>query len=181
MNGLCIKLLVYRVLSGDRKHICEKMVKNKKIAGHYNRSSTSKTKKASSQTACTENLTPLDDSTDSDIPAALPELQTTEQVQLGFPDKVYMLASVIFQNNHLEKPAAQRLVNYGKDRGIPVPKFKDEKMQRTAYELAFSALKCKFVDSLKLVLHYYLLFLTYLFCAYCMYVFFTLCKLGSLD
>lgn len=155
------------------------MAKKKNIAGHFNRSSTSKTKKASSQTACTENPTPLNDPADSDFPAALPELQTTERVQLGFPDKVYLLASVIFQNNHLEKPAAQRLVSYGKERGIPIPKVKDEKMQLTAYELAFNALKCKFVASLNLVLHYYFLFLTCLFCASCIFVLFTLGQLGS--
>lgn len=176
-----VSYMFYGVLSGVRKHICEKMVKNKNISGLCNRSSTSKTKKASSKIASTENLTPLDDPTKSDIPAALQELQTTKQVQLGFPDKVYLLASVIFQNNHLEKPAAQRLVNYGNERGIPIPKVKDEKMQRTAYELAFNALKCKFVDSLNLVLHYYFLFLNCLFCASCMYVLFTPCQLSSLE
>uniref|UniRef100_A0A8C3A3A1 NOL1/NOP2/NSUN 5/7 ferredoxin-like domain-containing protein n=1 Tax=Cyclopterus lumpus TaxID=8103 RepID=A0A8C3A3A1_CYCLU len=61
--------------------------------------------------------------------------------QLGFPDIIYLLASVIFQNNHREKPAAHRLVNYGKERGLPLPQVKDEKMQRTAYELAFNTLK----------------------------------------
>lgn len=121
------------------------MVKNKNLVGRSSHSSTRKLKKASSQTASTKDLTPLDDPASSDISAALPELQISEQGQLGFPDKVYLLASVIFQNNCSEKPAAQRLVNYGKERGIPLPEVKDDELQRTAYELAFSTLKCKFV------------------------------------
>ncbi|XP_071313523.1 putative methyltransferase NSUN7 isoform X2 [Trachinotus anak] len=110
------------------------MVKNKS-----NRSS--KLKKAGSQITSSTDATPLDDPADSDIPAAPPELQTTGQGQLGFPDRVYLLAATVFQNNHLEKPAAHRLVNYGKERGVPLPEVKDEEMQRIAYELAFNALK----------------------------------------
>lgn len=128
----------------SEKHTSKKMVKNKNTAGRSNRSSTTKTKKASSKTANSKDLTPLDDPANSDIPAALPELQTTDQGQPCFPDKVYLLASVIFQNNHLEKPVAHRLVNYGKERGIPLPEVKNDGMQRTAYELAFNTLKCKF-------------------------------------
>ncbi|GLD67320.1 putative methyltransferase NSUN7 [Lates japonicus] len=123
-----------------RQHISE-MVKNKNIGGRSSRSSTCKTKKASSKVASSKDLTPLDDPVDSDIPAVPPELQITGQGQLGLPDKVYLLASAIFQNNHLEKPAAHRLVNYGKERGVPLPEIKDEEMQRTAYELAFNTLK----------------------------------------
>ncbi|KAK7922766.1 hypothetical protein WMY93_009668 [Mugilogobius chulae] len=59
----------------------------------------------------------------------------------GLSDRVYLLASVIFQNNYLEKPAAQRLVNYGKERGLSLPEAADGEMQRAAYELAFNALK----------------------------------------
>uniref|UniRef100_A0A8C6WT65 NOP2/Sun RNA methyltransferase family member 7 n=1 Tax=Neogobius melanostomus TaxID=47308 RepID=A0A8C6WT65_9GOBI len=59
----------------------------------------------------------------------------------GFSDRAYLLASVIFQNNYLEKPAAQRLVNYGKERGLSLPEVTDREMQRAAYELAFNALK----------------------------------------
>ncbi|XP_038555461.1 putative methyltransferase NSUN7 [Micropterus salmoides] len=125
----------------ERKHISEMMVKNKNIGGRPKRSSTCKTKKAGSKIACNTDVTPLDNPADSDIPAISPELQTTGQGQLGFPDRVYLLASVIFQNNHLEKPAAQRLVNYGKEGGLPLPEVKDEEMQRTAYELAFNTLK----------------------------------------
>ncbi|KAM9356736.1 putative methyltransferase NSUN7 [Symphorus nematophorus] len=112
------------------------MVKNKN-----SRSSTCKTKKAGSQIASSKDLAPLDDPAGSDIPAISLEVQTTGQGQLGFPDRIYLLASVIFQNNHLEKPATHRLVNYGKERGLPLPEVKDEDMQRTAYELAFNALK----------------------------------------
>uniref|UniRef100_A0A672YMZ7 NOP2/Sun RNA methyltransferase family member 7 n=1 Tax=Sphaeramia orbicularis TaxID=375764 RepID=A0A672YMZ7_9TELE len=61
--------------------------------------------------------------------------------QLGFSDRVYLLASILFQNNYLEKPAAQQVVSYGKERGVPFPEVKDEDMHRTAYELAFNALK----------------------------------------
>ncbi|XP_034400085.1 putative methyltransferase NSUN7 [Cyclopterus lumpus] len=117
------------------------MVRNKNIGGLPNRSSTGKTKKAGSKTANSKDLTPLDEPADRSISANSPELQTTGQGQLGFPDIIYLLASVIFQNNHREKPAAHRLVNYGKERGLPLPQVKDEKMQRTAYELAFNTLK----------------------------------------
>ncbi|XP_041800623.1 putative methyltransferase NSUN7 [Chelmon rostratus] len=102
-------------------------------------SSKCKTKKAAAQIASSEGQTPLDDP--ANITAISPELQTTSQGQLGFPDRVYLLASVIFQNNHLEKPAAHRLVNYGKERGLLLPEVKDDFMQRTAYELAFNTLK----------------------------------------
>ncbi|XP_030252176.1 putative methyltransferase NSUN7 [Sparus aurata] len=117
------------------------MVRNKNIGGHHSRSSTCKTKKAGSQIAASKDLTPLDDTAGGDIPAPYPELQTTGKGQLGFPDTIYLLASVIFQNNHLEKPAAHRLVDYGKERGLPLPEVEDEEMQRTAYELAFNTLK----------------------------------------
>lgn len=102
-------------------------------------------KGADSQIASSKDLTPLDDSAKGDIAATSPEHQTTGQVQLGFSDRVYLLASTIFQNNHLEKPVAHRLVNYGKDRGLPLPEVRDKEMCRTAYELAFNTLKCKFV------------------------------------
>ncbi|XP_073342581.1 putative methyltransferase NSUN7 [Pagrus major] len=126
----------------ESKHISENMVrKKKKFGGHHSWSSTCKTKKAGSQIAASKDLTPLDVAAGGDIPTPYPELQITGKGQLGFPDRVYLLASVIFQNNHLEKPAAHRLVNYGKERGLPLPEVKDEEMQRTAYELAFNTLK----------------------------------------
>lgn len=135
------------------------MVRNKNIGGHHSRSSTCKTKKAGSQIAASKDLTPLDDTAGGDIPAPYPELQITGKGQLGFPDTVYLLASVIFQNNHLEKPAAHRLVNYGKERGLRLPDVKDEEMQRTAYELAFNTLKCECVNMVRFVLSWFSLLL----------------------
>uniref|UniRef100_A0A665TA14 NOL1/NOP2/NSUN 5/7 ferredoxin-like domain-containing protein n=1 Tax=Echeneis naucrates TaxID=173247 RepID=A0A665TA14_ECHNA len=110
------------------------MVKNKS-----NR--TSKLKKDGSLVPSGKDQAPVDDPAHRDIPAAPHTLQTNGHSQLGFPDKVYTLASAIFQNNHLEKPSAQRVVNYGKKRGLPLPKVKDAELQRAAYELAFNTLK----------------------------------------
>lgn len=121
-------------------------MKNKSTRRRSHRSSTSRVKRAGSQIAPSKDLTPLDDPVSSDSPLDPPELQAAGQGQLCFSDKVYLLASVIFQNNHLEKPAAQQLVNYGKGRGIPLPEIKDEEKQRAAYELAFSTFKCKFAS-----------------------------------
>lgn len=125
------------------------MVRNKHIGGRLNRSSTGKNQKAGSQISSSKDLTPPDKPAEGDIPANSPELQTTSKGQLGFPDRVYLLASFIFQNHHLEKPPAQRLVSYGKRRALSLPRVKDEEMQRTAYELAFNTLKCEFVDDWK--------------------------------
>uniref|UniRef100_A0A3B4AYF2 NOL1/NOP2/NSUN 5/7 ferredoxin-like domain-containing protein n=1 Tax=Periophthalmus magnuspinnatus TaxID=409849 RepID=A0A3B4AYF2_9GOBI len=66
------------------------------------------------------------------------------QTHEGFSDRVYLLASIVFQNSYLEKPAAQRLVNYGKERGLSLPEVTDDEMQRAAYKLAFNSLKCKY-------------------------------------
>ncbi|XP_075959897.1 putative methyltransferase NSUN7 [Anarhichas minor] len=129
------RTLFYKL--SERKYISERMVKNNNTGGLPNRSSTCTTQKP----ANSKDLIPVDKPADHNIPAASPELQTTGQGQLGFPDRVYLLASVIFQNTHLEKPAAHRLVNYGKERGLPLPEVKDEEMHRTAYELAFNTLK----------------------------------------
>jgi len=120
------------------------MVRNKKNRGRPN--STRKTKKAGSQTASSKDLILHEDPADSDEQASPSESQTTSKRQLGFPDRVYLLASVIFQNHHLEKPAAYQLVNYGKNRELPLPEVKDKEMQPMAYELAFNTLKCKFVS-----------------------------------
>ncbi|XP_049609094.1 putative methyltransferase NSUN7 [Syngnathus scovelli] len=67
-------------------------------------------------------------------------LLNTSQSQSAFPDSVYLLASVIFQNSHHEKPACHQLVKYGEGRGLPLPQVKDE-MLRPAYELAFNTLR----------------------------------------
>lgn len=119
-------------------------MKNKTAAGRSNRSLVCKTKKTGFQGPSSKAQAPLETPSGKDDPAVPPDLQSTAEGQLGFPDRVYWLASIIFQNNHLEKPAAQRLVNYGKERGLPVPAVKDEEMQHRAYELAFNTLKCEF-------------------------------------
>ncbi|CAL8264401.1 unnamed protein product [Lota lota] len=54
--------------------------------------------------------------------------------QLGFPDRVYLLAAAIFQNNHQEKPASHRLVNYGKQEGSALPQVKEGGMDLAAYD-----------------------------------------------
>uniref|UniRef100_A0A3Q3VNX7 NOL1/NOP2/NSUN 5/7 ferredoxin-like domain-containing protein n=1 Tax=Mola mola TaxID=94237 RepID=A0A3Q3VNX7_MOLML len=76
-----------------------------------------------------------------------PELETAGQDQLGFSDSVYQLASVVFQNNHLERPATHRLVIFGKERGLPLPDVKEEEVQCAAFELAFNTLKCELLES----------------------------------
>ncbi|XP_037635167.1 putative methyltransferase NSUN7 isoform X1 [Sebastes umbrosus] len=116
------------------------MMTDKNIGRCPSRSSKCKTEKAGSQIASSKDLKPLDELTNSDIPAVSPEFLTTGQAQLGFPDRVYLLASVIFQNNYLEKPV-HRTVNYGKERRLPLPEVKDEEMQRAAYELVFNTFK----------------------------------------
>lgn len=114
------------------------MGKNKSISGRP-----CKKKRVVSQIASNTDLAPLDDPANSNICAIFPEPETTGQGQPGLPDRVYLLASVIFQNNHLEKPAAHRLVNFGTERRLPLPEVKGVEMQRTAYELAFNTLKCE--------------------------------------
>lgn len=87
---------------------------------------------------------PLERPSTSTVPASLlyPELQATSQEHLGFPDRTYLLASVIFQNVHPEKPPARKLVNYGNRRRLPLPAVKIKERQ-PSYELAFNTLKCK--------------------------------------
>lgn len=76
-------------------------------------------------------------------PDAVLEPWSPDEGQEGFPDRVYLLASVIFQNDHLEKPADQCKVNYGEDRELPLPEVKGEETQHAAYQLAFNTLKCE--------------------------------------
>uniref|UniRef100_A0A3Q2Z2L5 NOL1/NOP2/NSUN 5/7 ferredoxin-like domain-containing protein n=1 Tax=Hippocampus comes TaxID=109280 RepID=A0A3Q2Z2L5_HIPCM len=74
-------------------------------------------------------------------------LVSTSQGHAAFPDSVYLLASVIFQNSHQEKPAGRQLVRYGEGKELPLPQVEDE-MLRPAYELAFNTLILKHsVDS----------------------------------
>ncbi|XP_008325307.2 putative methyltransferase NSUN7 [Cynoglossus semilaevis] len=117
------------------------MVKKKNIQVRTKQPSTCRATTPVSQIAESEALDPLKESTHHRAPAAPLELQTTDEIPQGFPDRVYLLAAAIFQNNHLQKPAAHRLVNYGKQRGLPLPEVKDEEMRRAAYELAFNTLK----------------------------------------
>ncbi|KAK2849166.1 hypothetical protein Q5P01_009000 [Channa striata] len=145
----CASSLQWLWGKGDRNQLfsegagqhSETMVRTKKPGGRPNRPSTIKSKKTASPIAISKDLTPLDDPVCSVTPLAFPELQTCCQDQLEFPDKVYLLAAAIFLNNHMEKPAARQLVNYGGERGIALPELKDEEMQRWAYELAFNSLK----------------------------------------
>lgn len=62
----------------------------------------------------------------------------------GYRDAVYINAAKIFQGIHTEKPKDRVLVRYGDDSLSPVLTVKDEYSQRVSYELAFSALKCKY-------------------------------------
>ncbi|KAK6298813.1 hypothetical protein J4Q44_G00303230 [Coregonus suidteri] len=114
----------------------------KKNTGHSRQSSISKTA-GGSQISSLKDLSLLDESGlgQEEMPELPPEPPTPDEGHLGFPDPVYMLAAVIFQNTHLEKPAAHRLVSYGKRAGLPLPEAKDEVYQRSSYELAFNTLK----------------------------------------
>ncbi|CAL8354825.1 unnamed protein product [Merluccius merluccius] len=100
---------------------------------------------AGTQVAALKHLSLMDDPTAAkQSPALHAELFTAPaHSRLGLPDPVYLLAAAIFYNNHQEKPASRRLVNYGKPVGSVLPKVKSEGMDRAAYELAFNALKCK--------------------------------------
>ncbi|KAJ8382667.1 hypothetical protein SKAU_G00034450 [Synaphobranchus kaupii] len=59
----------------------------------------------------------------------------------GFADHIYVQAAAIFQNSHMEKPADQRLVDYGKKGNLWMPEGRDAESCLLAYELAFSSLK----------------------------------------
>lgn len=61
----------------------------------------------------------------------------------GYPDPIYLKAANIFQGIHNEKPQDKILVKYGSGPLPSLPDCKGEPDQRLAYELAFSALKCK--------------------------------------
>ncbi|KAJ8015379.1 hypothetical protein DPEC_G00025520 [Dallia pectoralis] len=101
------------------------------------------TTSSGSQVSRLKNLSLLDGSGLGleDTPAPPTEPPKTDLGHMGFPDPVYLLAAVIFQNTHLKKPASHQLVSYGKRVGLTLPEIKDEAIQRTAYELAFNTLK----------------------------------------
>ncbi|XP_051896282.1 putative methyltransferase NSUN7 [Pristis pectinata] len=67
--------------------------------------------------------------------------RTHTGVNDGYPDAVYMMSANIFQNIHNEKPLSRRLVHYGNDLKSPILEIKDDKLQRSVYDLAFNALK----------------------------------------
>lgn len=59
-------------------------------------------------------------------------------------DSVYINAAKIFQGIRNKKPKDRMLVRYGDESVSPMLTLKDEYSQRLSYELAFSALKCKY-------------------------------------
>uniref|UniRef100_A0A667WGJ5 NOL1/NOP2/NSUN 5/7 ferredoxin-like domain-containing protein n=1 Tax=Myripristis murdjan TaxID=586833 RepID=A0A667WGJ5_9TELE len=110
--------------------------------GHSRRSPACKTN-SESQISSIKDLSLPDGPSHGEIPVLHPDPSTPGQGldEADFLDNVYLLAAAVFQNNHLEKPAAHRLVNYGKKTGLLLPEVKDEELQRKAYELAFNTLK----------------------------------------
>jgi len=62
----------------------------------------------------------------------------------GYHDSVYKNAAKIFQSIRTEKRKDRILVRYGDGSASPMLTFKDQYSQRVSYELAFSALKCKY-------------------------------------
>ncbi|KAK2891382.1 hypothetical protein Q8A67_014025 [Cirrhinus molitorella] len=92
--------------------------------------------KRGSQISAFKHLSLLDPA-----PPEPPLLQSSPEESLACPDRVYLHAAAIFQNTHLEKPAAHRLISYGKRSEVRLPVAKDEASQRSAYQLAFNTLK----------------------------------------
>ncbi|XP_073778522.1 putative methyltransferase NSUN7 isoform X1 [Danio rerio] len=70
-----------------------------------------------------------------------PVIQINPDESPGCTDQVYLHAAAIFQSSHLEKPAAHRLISYGKRSEVSIPDAQDEASQRAAYQLAFNTLK----------------------------------------
>ncbi|XP_062380273.1 putative methyltransferase NSUN7 [Sardina pilchardus] len=106
----------------------------------------SRSSKRNSQISSLKDLTLLDrtksESKADAAPGALPVFPPDGEVGWrGFPDRVYVLAAAIFQNTHVVKSAAHRLISFGKKTSGPMPEAKDNVTQRCAYELAFNALK----------------------------------------
>lgn len=107
---------------------------------------TRRSSKRGSQIPALKHLSLLDPA-----PPEPPLLQSGPEESPACLDRVYLHAAAIFQNTHLEKPAAHRLISYGKRSEVRLPVAKDEASQRSAYQLAFNTLKCKcelcFLDS----------------------------------
>uniref|UniRef100_A0A3Q2IAH4 NOP2/Sun RNA methyltransferase family member 7 n=1 Tax=Equus caballus TaxID=9796 RepID=A0A3Q2IAH4_HORSE len=66
--------------------------------------------------------------------AGLPE-------KTGYPDSVYVMAANIFQGIRIEKSPEKVLIKYGSEPLQSLSECEDESVQRSSYELAFSALK----------------------------------------
>lgn len=122
--------------------VCRKEMSPKKTRRLRKRSS--KQTGADTQAAVTTSPGPLEQPSTSTTSASVahPELPAISQGHPGCPDRIYLLASVIFQNVHPETPPSRKSVNYGNKRRLPLPEVKSEE-RRTAYELAFNTLKCK--------------------------------------
>ncbi|KAG5263593.1 hypothetical protein AALO_G00266500 [Alosa alosa] len=106
----------------------------------------SRSSKRNSQISSLKDLTLLDrtksESRAGSASGSLPVFHPGGEVGWkGFPDRVYVLAAAIFQNTHVVKPAAHRLISFGKKTSGSMPVAKDDVTQRCAYELAFNALK----------------------------------------
>ncbi|XP_046512785.1 putative methyltransferase NSUN7 isoform X2 [Equus quagga] len=59
----------------------------------------------------------------------------------GYPDSVYVMAANIFQGIRIEKSPEKVLIKYGSEPLQSLSECEDESVQRSSYELAFSALK----------------------------------------
>ncbi|XP_043089171.1 putative methyltransferase NSUN7 isoform X2 [Puntigrus tetrazona] len=57
------------------------------------------------------------------------------------PDRLYLHAAAVFQSAHLEKPPAHRLISYGERSEVRFPAAEDEASRRSAFHLAFNALR----------------------------------------
>ncbi|XP_028272400.1 putative methyltransferase NSUN7 [Parambassis ranga] len=133
------------------------MGKKKSTKGRLKHTFTSKTRKAGSQIDTSKDQTLLGEPADIDDPTIPPGTWPPSHSQQGYSDMVYLLASVIFQNNHWEKPASHRLVNFGNERDLPLPEVKNKKMQRVAYQLAFSTLTYQdLLEGILIDRHFYL-------------------------
>ncbi|XP_050983925.1 putative methyltransferase NSUN7 isoform X2 [Labeo rohita] len=97
---------------------------------------TRRSSKRGSQIPALKHLSLLDPA-----PPEPPLLQSGPEESPACLDRVYLHAAAIFQNTHLEKPAAHRLISYGKRSEVRLPVAKDEASQRSAYQLAFNTLK----------------------------------------
>ncbi|XP_054845449.1 putative methyltransferase NSUN7 [Eublepharis macularius] len=73
--------------------------------------------------------------------ASAEKSSTSLTEKTGYQDTIYLNAANIFQGIHNKKPQDKLLVKYGNGSLPLAPDFKDERSQRSSYELAFNALK----------------------------------------